>query len=320
MLSAEQLQERTTGIGSSEIGAIAGVSPHATPMEVYCLKVGLAERAPTTAQQFAGQHLERAIASMYAERENARIVLPSTVWPRSVNGTLRHSAEPWMIATPDVVRIEDGAPARLVEIKNVGGYNAREWGDDGSRDVPAHYLAQVTWQMGVAGITRCDLVALIGGQDLRVFPIAFDAELFALLHGAGRRFWFEHVIPQVAPDIDASEGTKRYLNARYPRNTRPLLTAPETADRWARQFAEADALLSSAETLRDEARNALCDYIGDADGIEAPAWRATWKAAKSGGTDWKALAMQLGATPAQIAEFTRPGPRKFHFTQMETDR
>ena len=35
MLTAEQIELRKTGVGSSDIGAVAGLSPYASPLDVW---------------------------------------------------------------------------------------------------------------------------------------------------------------------------------------------------------------------------------------------------------------------------------------------
>lgn len=312
MLTAAQIERRRSGLGSSDIGAIAGVSPHASALDIYCLKTGLAESSPETPAQRAGRHLEAAVAAMYAEREAAEIAPARVAWPRSVDGTIQSPFHPWALATPDFAVVEDGAIARILEIKTAGSYRSHEWGEDGTDGIPLHYLAQVTWQMGVAGIGRCDLAALIGGQDLRVYRIAFDPELWAMLVDAGGHFW-TRVLEQHPPEIDGSESARAYLHARYPRQRTPLRMASPEAERWATQLAKARADLEAAESAKTEAENRIKEAIAESEGLEGEGWRATWKAAATGGVDWKGVAESLGATPALIAQHTRPEPRKFLF-------
>lgn len=76
-----------------------------------------------------------------------------------------------------------------VEIKTVHPFAAREWGDDGSDEVPVHYAAQVQWGLGVTGRRFALCAALFGADDLRLYPIVRDdAIIDALLAGAAA-FW-----------------------------------------------------------------------------------------------------------------------------------
>lgn len=307
-LSEAQLAMRLTGLGSSDIGQVAGLSPHGGPMDVYLTKTGLAE-VVETAPMRAGRHLEAAVAAMYAEDTGAHLAECTT---------LAHPTEPWILATPDrFVLGPDGRPERLLEIKCVGLHARAAWGDapDG---VPEHYLAQTCWQLGVTGLPACDVAALIGGQDLRVYTVAFDEGLFEALVNIGRRFWFDHVVPQVPPPLDGSEAARTYLAATYSRHGRELRPAPPSAERWATELAEAKRTLAAAQARADLAQTHLCAAIGDAAGIEGATWKATWKAPARGTPRWKDLALALGATPDLIATHTSAPARRFLFTTTET--
>jgi predicted phage-related endonuclease len=91
---------------------------------------------------------------------------------------------PYMAATLDGV-----AGGRLVEVKTTSAWS-RGFGDDGSEgDVPEHYLVQVHHQMAVTGIHEADLVVLIGGQELRVYPIERHPPLVDLVERRVAEFW-----------------------------------------------------------------------------------------------------------------------------------
>jgi putative phage-type endonuclease len=285
-LSAAQLAARAEGLGSSEISAVIGVSPHQTAFDLYCLKTGLVAPKPATLAQEIGHALEDPIAQLYLRRMRAAaIVRPREVITGLVaDDTTAHPEHPWALATPDRFAVYGTfAEGHLVEIKNVGGWMTREWGEDGTDDVPLHYLAQCTWQMGVTGVHRCDLVALLGGSDLRVYPLAFDAELFARLLAAGRRFWFDHVRARVAPPIDGSDSARRYLDARYPRAADARSPAPPLAEVWAAQLIAARAAQADAERERGAAENALRALLGAREGFDGAGWRLTWRAGPKGG-------------------------------------
>ena len=59
------LRERSLGIGSSDVGTLAGVSHYDTPISLYMKRKGLTERQPETDAMRAGHVMEPAIAYMY---------------------------------------------------------------------------------------------------------------------------------------------------------------------------------------------------------------------------------------------------------------
>lgn len=324
MLTEEQQAVRATGIGSSEIGAIAGLSPYARPLDVWLVKRGLATVEENEAMRW-GTAMEPVIAQAYERAhltEGEHLFTPDSIWRDSVKGTLQHPAEPWILASPDrvVMRYDDrlhGTKQRLVEIKTVSHRSAHHWGE-AHDDVPPWYRAQVEWQMLVTGVTTCDLAALIGGAELRVYRLTHDPELAAMLVDVGRAFW-RHVTDGTEPPLDGSESWRSYLESRFPSARWGLLTATheveEIADRWRDARARKDA----AEADEARATNALRAAIGDAEGIEGAGWRCTWKAPKAGAPKWKDIAKALGAEehPELIAAHTAPPSRRFTFTEKK---
>jgi putative phage-type endonuclease len=94
-LTPEQLELRRSGIGGSDIAAILGLSPYATPLDVFRSKVENYVQSDSWAFR-RGRLLEPVVAQIYAEETGAML--------REV-GTLRHPDRSIVLATPD--RIAD---------------------------------------------------------------------------------------------------------------------------------------------------------------------------------------------------------------------
>ena len=88
MLTQAQIDIRKTGIGASEIGAVAGLSPYAGPLDIYLRKLELVEDNAGEAALW-GQRLEPIIAEEYERRTGIKL---------SQGETRRHPKEPWIIA------------------------------------------------------------------------------------------------------------------------------------------------------------------------------------------------------------------------------
>ena len=99
-LTVEERARRRLSIGGSDIGAIAGVSPHKSAMQLYLEKLGLAEDddRPETDNQLWGQLLEEPVAQFYAIRHNVVI--------DSFAETLVHPDYNFLTANPDRVVLE----------------------------------------------------------------------------------------------------------------------------------------------------------------------------------------------------------------------
>ena len=55
------------------------------------------------------------------------------------------------------------------------------------------------------------VAALIGADDLRVYQIARDEELIAMIRQRAVDFWFNHVIAEIPPPIQTSDDASKML-------------------------------------------------------------------------------------------------------------
>ena len=226
-------------------------------------------------------------------------------------------------------------PKRIVEIKCPTVHSRGEWGPDGDESFdafPSKYRVQCTLQMAVTGARECDLVALIEGEpDIRVYPVAWDAELAELVIDRLRHFWTAHVLTREPPPADGSDAAADLLARRYPKS-RGEMRAPSadpivslsTEETFAGDQALADELRAVRARKRElEAREKLLvnlakERTGDLDGVEG-CW--TWKAPKTGNgvTAWKAVAQELGASRELVAKHTTPAGRTFRLIGSTED-
>lgn len=320
-LTAEQLALRQTGIGASEIAAVAGLDPHRTPLDVWMLKRGLDEPFAGNAFTRWGERLEAVIAGAYAE---VRGVLLDT------RDTLRHPGEPWMLATPDRVVLDSaGGEERLLQVKNRGLRQADRWGEPGTDQVPDEVAAQCHWEMAVAGLHLCDVAVLIGGNDFRIYTLRRDPEIETALTGIGRRFWFDQVVAGVRPEPTASDGAA--LARLFPSHNDLLLPATVEHVTLTTQLLDVRHRIAALEADREALEAHLKAAIGEHAGLDLPNGRITWKATRPArSTDWKAVAEDLrpfieadmaGATDNIIARHTttKRGARRFLVSLREAE-
>ncbi len=212
----EWLAQRQTGLGSSEIAAVCGLSPFQTALGVYLIKTGQLPAVEETSAMRWGTALEPAIAAAYTEETGVEL---------EPCGLFRRDDEPWMVATPDRVTMDpawdivDGqgpAPGHLVELKTASAYVAKEWGEPWTDQIPDGYLLQCQWQMLVTGFQRVDVAVLIGGQDFRRYTVHASRNIFAHLLDLGREFWSRVELRQ-PPEPDWSHArTPALIEALYP--------------------------------------------------------------------------------------------------------
>jgi putative phage-type endonuclease len=328
-LATDQRAIRLTGVGASEVGAIVGLDPHRTPFDVYAAKKGLVKeewsdpRTGTPAQRL-GHLLEPVVAELY-EIAHPDVHLVSS-------GTERHPIHQFALATPDRLVFDASAPPgaqyiRLLEIKTKPWRTAREFGQEGTDQVPQIILCQVQWQMAVLMAPRCDVGVLIDGRDYREFVVHADAEVQATLLAEVEAFWRHHVEAGVAPEM-VGRTVSDYLKAQFRMHDAEIVRADAKGEDALKQLLNARNVLAEAEAQKEQAENRVKALIGFHKGIQADCARATWSQARDAERpDWHAIAQQFrtvaelrGAAREDLdaitVEFTKivPGARRFLFT------
>lgn len=190
---------RQGGIGGSDIGAILGVSPFKTPVDVYLAKTDPTPKEEQSELFYWGHALEAPIAARFAQEHGVQIIRPEQI--------ARHPEHEWMVANLD--GIIPGQPNGVLEIKTVSAFGGRDWGVEGSDEVPLAYVAQVAWYMAVMDYPYAKIAALFGGNEYREFHIDRDRELEDILIEKGREFWFNHVQANSAPEATTPGDVQR---------------------------------------------------------------------------------------------------------------
>jgi predicted phage-related endonuclease len=186
--------------------------------------------------------------------------------------TIQHPEHEIVLATPDgwsykniVGDVDTPAVKVPLELKTEGlfGRVRREWGPEGSDEIPGEYLVQVHWQMFAAQAPYSDVVALLAGIGPRMYHIEADPDYHQLLLETAQKFWTDFVIPKKAPlDAMGDEATGKAIDRFYGREDDPeLLTIeeenqPEIVE-MVREFREARILVEQATTCAKERENAL---------------------------------------------------------------
>lgn len=246
---ASWLAERNTGIGASEAAAVLGVSPWATPLEVYLRKTGQLPPVETSEAMRRGLRLEDDIAEEYLERVGGSL---------ETQLFLRHPARPWMIATIDGRR-SDG---RIVEFKAVGWRSAGEWGEEGTDEIPGHYLCQVLHQMDVAGTDVVDVAALIGGSDFRVYHVERDDAVIDRMVEIEAEFWGR--VERQDPPRASDPADATLLRHLYPEATGEV-ALPDEASRLVLEWEAAGASIRELEDHRKRLECRVREAIGPAE-------------------------------------------------------
>ena len=259
-LGAQELAVKAGRIGASQIASVAGLNPWHGPLDVF-LEVTGRHKRDGDAKASHGHRWERVIAETWCAE---------TGMETAYFGTIVHPSEPWACATPD--RAVFGRRA-VLECKLVGARVAHHWQGD---TPPEYVIAQAAWQMACCNADECHVAAFIGGTEFRRYVIARDRDLEAALLEAGRAFYFQHIVPDDPPDFDGKTSAQA-MAALWQKTRGDVVPAPDGAAALVAAYRKASAAEKAAEEAKNAAKAALCALIGEHDGIESEAFRATWK-------------------------------------------
>jgi putative phage-type endonuclease len=277
MLSREEfLARRKSGIGGSDVAAIAGLSPWRSPLDVYYDKsftdAGLIEEASpvgSTANLWWGSNLEDIIGKAYSIVTGRKVChynrllvgeKPYFIGDVDFLAYCENGKRPFNPKTGEIIT-ETG-----VEIKT-SRFAGDEWGDQGTDAVPKYYFCQVQWYMGLIPSTKkFDLVPLFSGSDMRIYKIYRDDAIIARLKEIADDFWTGNVEKQIPPAPRSMEEVKRL----YPAITGKSIMASVEIENKVKEYAEISAQRLALEKRESGLKDEIALAMGDAETLTLP--------------------------------------------------
>lgn len=260
------LENRKSGIGGSDAGAIMGANPYRGAYGVWADKLGKTDPVEDNEALRQGRDFEDYVARRFAEKTGLRV--------RREYGMLRSDAWPWMVANID--RRIVGERAGL-ECKTSRDVHMKRYKNG---DFPLEYYCQCLHYLAVTGWDRWYLAVLVYGTDLLTFEIKredVEDDIGALIK-AEDSFWHEYVLTERQPLPDGLESTTKALGAVW------AASAPETA---IDADDATDALLTRLRVLRadrkrcdeqiTETENMVKARMQEAEVLRGTGTMATWK-------------------------------------------
>lgn len=191
----EWLRNRKHGIGASEAAAILGDTAWGTPLTVWQEKRDPEVTDHGTERMLWGHRMEQVIAEAVAEEfPEIGPILPT-------EGLLQCVEHPHLLGTLD--RRIDSPEYGMVplEIKNVSGFQKRDWYQDGIPTVPPKYTIQVRQQAFILNDAPGGWVGvLFDGNELETIWVPRSQDFIDNhLLGSLKSFWDDNVIGGVTP-------------------------------------------------------------------------------------------------------------------------
>ncbi len=286
------------GIGASEISAVAGLNPYASPWDIWLRKTGQTPDVEQNAPMEWGHRLEPAIRQAYADKTHASLHVPAE--------SLFHPEHTWARATPDGILVSNaGTWQAILQCKNVGTWVEKSWSDA----PPAYVQLQEQWEMHVTGLTRADVAVLIGGNDFRIYTVHRDDKMIADLVTIATDFW-RRVETRTPPKVDESEACQRHFEKKYAKAESIELVADGELEQliaeWRTLHLRSKADEKRIKTIRNLLRQQLAE--AKADRIQSSAGtvflsRPSEAAEPQHVTDWRLVAQLIGSTKCANDEY-----------------
>jgi putative phage-type endonuclease len=192
----EWLLMRKNYLGGSDLGAIAGLNPYRTALDVYLDKTRDDIACESSPAMKWGTLLEDTIAKEYAEVTGQTIEIePNTIYHPEYK-FLGANIDRWV-----------SDKEYVLECKTAGFTKAKEWGEVGTDQIPESYLLQVAYYAAICDVPKVDIAVLIGGQDFRIYTYNRNKELEEKLIKIACNFWHNHIEKRIPPKCVSTRDT-----------------------------------------------------------------------------------------------------------------
>ena len=256
------LRYRKRGIGGSDAGAVCGLNPYHTAIQVYYDKTSDEIEEIDNEAMRQGREFEDYVAGRFCEASGKKV--------RRANAMYYDEKNPFMLA--DVDRMVVGENAGL-ECKTASPYMAEKW-EDGK--IPLSYQIQCHHYMSVCNTEAWYIAVLIYGKEFKYYRIERDEQVIADLIRIEKEFWREHVMKRVMPDPDGSKTADAAIAERF-KISRDLTIPLSGFDARLKRREELLSVMGHMEAEKRQIDQELKLYLGDAEMAENEHYRVSWK-------------------------------------------
>lgn len=271
----EWLKYRKMGIGGSDAGAICGLNPYSSAIQVYSDKTTDEVSEFDNEAMRQGRDLEQYVAERFMEETGLKV--------RRANAIFCHEDYPFIMANVD--RLVVGENAGL-ECKTVNAYNADKWKDG---QVPLHYQIQCHHYMLVTGAKVWYIAAVILGVRFVYRKIERDEEIINYLIKIESDFWNHHVMRGIMPEPDGSRACDEILSRYYPKACmKETLELPDYKEKLQRRK-DLLEIIERMEKEKNQIEQEIKSEMGEFEQAVCDDYRISWMNVSSARIDTKRL-------------------------------
>lgn len=298
---------RREGIGGSDVAAIAGLSPWATPMTVWLDKTGQLPDEDSAAMRW-GRRLETAVADEFEHETGLHVI--------GRQDAVHDPDHPWRRVTLDglVAESPNSWPGDAL-----GVYEGKTTSDRIGDEPPEHYQLQVQYQMAVTGRDRAWVATLHGDRGFRlaIHELERDPAIVDAVCGLVDDFWHDYVLTGTPPPIDGSAVTTRAISLALAQSDPGTATTRDDLADLVDELRLARERQKALDAEVAEMENTIRLALGDAETLLVDGTVAvTWKTSTSQRLDTKTLEQDH---PDLVAAYRRPSTsRRFLLKKAPT--
>ena len=262
----EWLRERKNYLGGTDLAAICGLNRYRTALDVYLDKTIDDIACETSPAMRWGTLLEDTIAKEYAEVTGQKIEIePNTIYHPSMK-FLGANIDRWV-----------GDKEYVLECKTAGFTRGKEWGEEGTDQIPESYLVQVAYYAAICDVPKVDIAVLIGGQDFRIYTYERTKELEDKLIKIACNFWYNHIEKRIPPKC---VNTRDTFNLFPESHHHEIVAESNIMDKWEQlkaARAEESKIADTIEKLKTDIQEFMRDYdvLIDNQGNVIATWKNT---------------------------------------------
>lgn len=267
----EWLRYRKLGIGGSDAGAICGLNPYVTAMQVYHDKISDTADDTDNEAMRQGRDLEEYVAQRFMEATGKKV--------RRANAIFYNEENPFMLANVD--RLIVGEDAGL-ECKTASPYMADKWKGG---EIPMHYQIQCHHYMAVCDTRAWYIAVLIYGKEFKFHKIERDEDIIADLIQIEKDFWEDNVLSRTLPAPDGPKAADKVI-ASYFKETEPVsILLPSSFDGILKHRQDLVSAIDKMEKEKKQIEQELKLYMGKAETAENDQFKISWKPVDSSRVD-----------------------------------
>lgn len=268
------LKYRKRGIGGSDAGAVCGLNPYRTAIQVYYDKTTDEVEEIDNEAMRQGREFEDYVARRFTEATGKKV--------RRANAMFYDERNPFMLA--DVDRMVVGENAGL-ECKTASPYMADKWQDG---KIPMSYQIQCHHYMSVCNADAWYIAVLIYGREFKYYRMERDEEMIADLIHIEQDFWENCVLKGQIPEPDGSKIADTVIAEYFKQSRQEVIPLTGFDDKLQRRQ-ELVAVIDRMEREKKQIEQELKMYLGEAERAENERFFVSWKAVNSNRLDEKRL-------------------------------